>query len=607
MMNRPGITRAEQASALIVTMFVIFLIAVSVGIAMNLTTTTFRQTGGSRDLTALRDSAEGALEYGYGIWTKEINGVYKPVANSVLTTALGTPPAFSGFSYATTLQVIGTDQYGRPTASATAASTPPPVSINLDNYPGWVGTNSSYVANVRMSGTSNGGRPISYGVKRSINYTVVPLFQATAFFEDDLELFRPATMTIGGLVHTNSNAYVSSSNAGVLTFTGHLSYSATNGYLDTTDPPQSNTWSGWQPNSEIPPTYSGGGQAQQVDQVNRIEPLGSDSATLLHPPVNPQGVSTGDTNPNDDSMRELIEPPDTYVDPQTQKITTAAPATDPQTIADRRLYNKAGIRIRASGSTYTVTTANGTSLNAPQITDLKAALSQQTIYDKREGKYVDLTTLDISQAMVNGVAPSALTDATFNNILYIDDLDSTGYADPQGIRLKNGSVLPTGGLTVASQNPIYIQGDYNTGSAITRGAAAVFADSVTILSNAWDDSNSAASLSSRNASNTTVNTAIVAGFIPSGFVDPKTGTQYGYSGGLNNFPRFLEDWSGNTFTYTGSMIELFTSQIATGEWDTGNIYIPPTRNWNFDSNFVGNPPPGSLDAVTLARGPLVRY
>ena len=445
-------------------------------------------------------------------------------------------------------------------------------------------------------------------MKRSINYTVVPLFQATAFFENDLELFRPATMTIGGLVHTNSKAYVSSSNAGVLTFTGHVSYVTTNGYLDTTDPPQSDTWSGWQPNSEIPPTYSGGGRDLQVYQVNRIEPLGSDSATLLHPPVDTQGNLTGDTNPNDDSMRELIEPPNTYVNPQTQKITSTTSNTDPQSIADRRLYNKAGIRVRASGSSYTVTTANGTSLSANQVNALKSALSQQTIYDKREGKYIDLTTLDIGRAKANaGSEAGPLEASSFNNILYIDDLGSTSYTDPQGVRLKNGSNLPKGGLTVASQNPVYIQGDYNTASASTRGSAAVFADSVTILSNAWNDSNSASGLSSRNATDTTVNTAIVAGFIPSGWVDPKTGTQYGYSGGLNNFPRFLEDWTGNTFNYTGSMIELFTSQIATGQWDTGSIYVPPTRNWNFDSNFVSNPPPGSLDAVTLSRGPLVRY
>ena len=275
----------NEGSALIISLVAIFLITICIGIAMTMTTETVRQTDSSRDFSALRSAAEGALEFGYGVWVGKINSVYKPVSNSVLTTAIGTPPSFSGFSYASTLQVTGTDQYGSPYASATSSATPSPTKVNLDNYPGWVGSNTTYLASVSMTGTSIGGRTVQYGVKRGINYTVVPLFQATAFFEDDLELYRPATMTIGGLVHTNSKAYVSSSSSGLLTFTGHVSYSATGGYLDNVDPPQSNTWSGWAPNSEIPPTYPNGGKDQQVDQVSRIEPLGSDAKTLLNPPV----------------------------------------------------------------------------------------------------------------------------------------------------------------------------------------------------------------------------------------------------------------------------------------------------------------------------------
>ena len=40
-----------------------------------------------------------------------------------------------------------------------------------------------------------------------------------------------------------------------------------------------------------------------------------------------------------------------------------------------------------------------------------------------------------------------------------------------------------------------------------------------------------------------------------------------YSGGVENFPRFLEDWSGKTFTYYGSMLELYNSQQ--GYWALG--------------------------------------
>jgi hypothetical protein len=598
---KQNVNAREQASALIITMLVIFVITISIALAVTLTTSNVRQTDSSRDFSALRSATEGALDFGYGVWTKTINSYYAPVSNSRLTTALGaTLPVFPGFSYVAALQLTGTDQYGTPYAAATSTATPPPTTINLDNYPGWVGATTSYLASARMSGTFIGNRTVQYGAKRTIDYTVVPLFQATAFFEDDLELFRPVAMTIGGLVHTNSKAYVASSSVGVLNFSGHLSYATNNGYLDDVDPPQANLWSGWVANGQLPPTYSNGGKDQQVSQVNRIEPLGTDSKTLLN---------TTDTNRNNDTMRELIEPPDTYVDPITQKITTTAPSADPQPIADRRLYNKAGIRIRVSGASYTITTANGTTLSATQTTALKSSLTQKSVYDRREAKTVDITTLDIAKAKakVSSTEVGPLEAANFNNILYIDDLGSTGYTDPKAIRLINGSILPADGLTVASQNSIYIQGDYNTTSATTRGSAAVFADAVTILSNGWNDANAGSGLSSKKASNTTVNAAIVAGFLPSGWVDPKTGAQYGYSGGLNNFPRFLEDWTGKTFTYTGSMIELFTSQIATGQWDTGTIYQPPIRVWNFDSNFVGKPPPGSLDAVSIGRGPLVRF
>lgn len=604
-------SKAEpQASALVITMFVIFLITISIGIAMNVTTSTVRQTDTSRDFSALRSATEGALDFGYGLWAKQINNKSRPVKAAEVT--VDTPPTFAGLTYKTALSIQGTDQYGSP---ITATATPPPIRINLDKYPGWIGANTSYVANVCLEGTFNGNRKVPYAVKRSFNYTVVPLFQATAFFENDLELFRPATMTIGGLVHTNNQAYVSSSSAGELTFTGHLSFAGKDGYHDDIDPPKANTWTGWVANSEMPPTYAGGGKDQQIEQVSRIEPLGADANTLL---------DTTDTNRNNDTAREMIEPPNTYVDPVTHAIKTAdTSASDPATIGSRRLYNKAGIRIRMSGSasspTITITpevgsTLNGTSLTAAQRNAITNALSQETIYDRREGKNVGLTSVDISK--VRGTLDAA---TGFNNIVYIDDIRATTTqdtttsdpqkksVDPRGIRLVNGDTLPGDGLTVASENAVYIEGDYNTKGS--RVPSAVFADAVTILSNDWKDNKSADALSARKAKDTTVNTAIVAGFMPSGWTDPANpgAAPYGYSGGLNNFPRFLEDWSGKTFKYTGSMIQLFTSAIATGQWNTGPNYAPPTRIWNFDLNFVDNPPPGSLDAVAVSRGPLVRY
>ena len=86
-----------------------------------------------------------------------------------------------------------------------------------------------------------------------------------------------------------------------------------------------------------------------------------------------------------------------------------------------------------------------------------------------------------------------------------------------------------------------------------------------------------------------------------------SGTKY-YSGGLENFPRFLEDWQPSvppkTLTYNGSMVVLFPSRYATGFWGSPNVYVPPTRRWAFDMNFLNQKklPPCTPEVRKLLRG-----
>src|SRR4029078_10976703 len=115
-------------------------------------------------------------------------------------------------------------------------------------------------------------------------------------------------------------------------------------------------------------------------------------------------------------------------------------------------------------------------------------------------------------------------------------------------------------------------------------------DAVNILSNSWKDSQSGTSPA---AAATTINAAIVSGNVP-------TGSGY-YSGGVENFPRFLENWSNKSFTYYGSMIQLYKSQQAIGHWGANNVYSPPNRAWYFDTNFVSSPPPGLLASFNYRR------
>ena len=257
----------EIASALIIALLAIFLIGTFVAIAMYLTTGTLRRTDSSRDYSGLRSATEGALDFGYGVWAKTVNSYYGPVTQAQLNAALATVPAFDGYGYARRPRTVR-GKFRRWIVMACRARPLHTHSLICRNTQAGRGKNYSYLASVRLTGATNGDRTIKYGAKRLINYSVVPLFQATAFFEDNLELYKTAPMTIGGLVHTNSTAYVSSSSTSnpSLTFTGNLSY--VSGYSDNAAPPLAYLWSGYSPNSAFPPEYPNGADTS-VHQVDR--------------------------------------------------------------------------------------------------------------------------------------------------------------------------------------------------------------------------------------------------------------------------------------------------------------------------------------------------
>lgn len=194
------------------------------------------------------------------------------------------------------------------------------------------------------------------------------------------------------------------------------------------------------------------------------------------------------------------------------------------------------------------------------------------------------------------------------------------------VRVTHGRQLPSSsGFSVATQFPMYVQGDYNVqtpaGSCLglygTNGAttytypSALLADAVTILSDNWNSGSSGAGSDSSTsmdtgAANTTVNAAMLEGVVQS---DPtKTGNvgmNGDYSGGVENFLRLLESWSSSTLTYNGSIVVLFYSQYATNCWrQTGHYYDAPTRHWAFDLNF-SNPnklPPLTPQVKAMIRG-----
>jgi hypothetical protein len=198
----------------------------------------------------------------------------------------------------------------------------------------------------------------------------------------------------------------------------------------------------------------------------------------------------------------------------------------------------------------------------------------------------------------------------------------------RGVRIINSRVLPgiydsatpsnSKGFTFASENGVYVWGDFNATGVASVGSptpasdylpqntashvsASIAADSVTILSNNWRDGRSFAypfSLGSRNATETTLRFAMLTGdsLTSLGGSPNQGGGDPRMNGGVHNFKRFLEDWGGSRLNYVGSLINLFNSRNNNGAYKCcNNVYSPPVRNWVFDATFldINRLPPGT--------------
>jgi hypothetical protein len=511
-------------------------------------------------------------------------------------------------------------------ALASASATPQPqLGLAQTGDINTTSGNFNYIASVDVTLPALGSTGnIVARVRRVFQKQQLSPWNFAIFYVDPLEIHPGADFTVTGWVHTNSDLYTGHS---FLTFADKVTYAS-----DWFSPTTANPLVGFKPGDlQHPETPSAPHTPPNLPPAHddAKQPFGLDSKQLFN---------SSDANSNNDSYRELIEVP-------------TATYPDPTALATARYWNQADVIVRINAdNTYTIGTphVNGSGvydgniniLNSGQLHDAfnGAVSTNQTIVDNREGgASIKVATLDISQildapgknfkpglgtapiiyifdpsATTHPLNPNGTVNVTVNNKA---DGSTSATLVQRAIRLKNGSKIPSSGLTIASNNPIYVWGDFNTGgnppsnsgnavdavtpqvAGYTRAPVAILGDSINILSNSWTDGTHATN--PPNASNTTVNAAIVSGIVPTAPV----GGDGSYSGGAENFPRFLEDWSGNTFTYYGSMVELYKSQQATGEWtNRTSVYSPPVRQWYFDNNFKVKPPPGSIMTFSYVKG-----
>ncbi len=272
-----------------------------------------------------------------------------------------------------------------------------------------------------------------------------------------------------------------------------------------------------------------------------------------------------------------------------------------------------GIQVFASEPTpntnVTALIANGESSTgtamAPFLTPIVD--NPSAFNDCREGDVVSTTDIDLYaletwyQAYL---ADLGLAEPEDGMLIYTSrspnaayQNNTTGVLHAIRLRVIDGATGSLPGVlmntTVATDNPYYIQGDFNTNAPL-RGVA-VIGDAYNVLSNAWIDQTSPGvyrklcnGSTSPNPAETTHNLAAFSGIVPT------DGTIW--SGAFINYPRMHECWddtpcgrsSGNEIplNVNGSLINLWQSAQGTSKWQlSGHYYNAPQRNYGWDINF----------------------
>lgn len=427
------------------------------------------------------------------------------------------------------------------------------------------------------------------------------------------------------------------------------------------------------PSSNFDSSNPEAGAIPQTDWKKEFAKTFGDGVLANMPPMNLPGSEPNTTGENyrdngENGSRFLIEPGE------------ALPAQNDSSYSQRlqqeaqKLYHRAGLRITydidrdASGnvSGYVVQAYKPGARNSKGLvtswtpvdlpegvarialdhTSPTASSANFSLYDDRRAASAGsgysnsgyITTLDFDVAKLRNAieavpntterfpssgnaATTFVPSADWNGVIYFESLNP---AAGTGVRLHNGQRLPNlsasnpVGLTVATNDVLYVQGHFNADGSSSTGSeehpdfydsegepidgmtrtewpAALIADAVNILTPNFQRTGYTSNAPDATTSFVEVSAAILSGIVPS--------TRTAYSGGLENFPRFLENWEKSpngkaTLRYRGSMVCLFDSEVATERWGRGSAYNPPIRKWGFNKMFGnGELPPATPMAI----------
>jgi len=455
-----------------------------------------------------------------------------------------------------------------------------------DDEDGWVKSQGFTTNKVKIEAVAAmpGGGWI--GMTEDVYARRTSLFMYQIFFEDELEILPGPNFNLTGLIHSNDDIYLNSNN-NLRIYTDSLT-SAGNIYRGRLD------------RNEV----NGNVYITETDNSGSLEEMeiGDDAGNASWEDI----ATTNWKGTVKDSTLGATEQ-------QAPDLKSFEPGGYYDTNAGMN------IKVNTSGAepVYEISVGGGSPATYTSA-QLGSALSETVVYDYREhpsggvpanNTPVKVTNIDINQletivgASTNGVVYMTRDDA-------VPDTDGNEFSpDPgrvvSGFKLVNSATL-NNPSTIVSDLPVYVQGDFNLHTSTdpvvdTWQPCAIVADAITVLSNSWNDNNSNwrdpavdPTPSMPNASSTEFNFVFITGNVPT-----ETGQ---YSGGLENFPRFLENWSGDTVDISGGFIQLFRSKYATGNWSYGDYYQAPVRDWKSEPRFsnLDDLPPDFVDMFPSA-------
>lgn len=441
---------------------------------------------------------------------------------------------------------------------------------------------------------------------------LVPLFQFAIFFQDDLEFFNGATMTVSGPVHTNGGLYLAPQTGGTTNLDGQTTVAGTfyrgqksvascAGYQGTAKAKNPSSY------VTLPECTANRTTVSDVSSWNGNIELGVDPVTVPSP-EDFLPFSEGEYWQRAD-LRLVLRLtnagiPNTTVSSTGVEVVNADGTSN--TTATSYLHsnlNCPGLISTGGGPLLSIgSQGSGTAGN-------QLRLFREYQYNAVTNEYQRTLEVDM-QNLLNCIKKypdimggRLLNDDTEDGLVFHFTIDGPNKSDSHNnysVRIRNGATLQSNiagapvvnGLTIVTDQGLIVWGDYN--SIVANWIpSALMADTLWLLSAGWVDADSLiADTYTRDGSATTVRAAVISGIRRTGDANGVAGQDKGVDtngGGAINVFRFNEWFRVGTsipdFTYEGSIVSLGAPARSQSTWGPFTYYSAPNRAWSYDTRF----------------------